>query len=209
MMQVTICGGGNAAHALAGLIAAREDCTVNVYAPYAGEAQSLREGIATRGGIAAITPKGTVFGRPSHVSADPAAVLPGSRLVLLAVPAFAHEIILREIAPHLDDGAWIGALPARGGFDWCIEDILCRGALRPRSGQAGERRSFCERETGRQGDKVTFTFVKGLQPTVRLVSPSPCLLVTSAPPHLCISAFFGLQTLPWACRIRQYGQEVA
>ncbi|OQY18319.1 MAG: hypothetical protein B6I34_10915 [Anaerolineaceae bacterium 4572_32.1] len=52
-----------------------------------------------------------------------------------------------------DDGAWVGAMPARGGFDYCAAQILS--------------------EHGR--DDV---------------------------------GLFGLQTLPWACRIREYGQIV-
>jgi len=162
-MQVTICGGGNAAHALAGLIAAREGWAVNVYAPYGDEAQRWREGIAARGGIAVATPAGTLVGRPARVSAHPAEVVPGSQLVFLALPAFAHETTLRAIAPHLDREVTIGALPARGGFDWCAADVLGSGGAEERRGR-GESR-------------------------LRVV--------------------FGLQTLPWACRLTTYGQEVA
>jgi hypothetical protein len=152
-MQITICGGGNAAHTLAGLIAARQGFKVNVYTPLNDEARRWRQGIAAQGGIALVSHEGTLVGRPHHVSDDPAAVVPGSQLVLLALPAFAHEIILHDIAPHLDDGSWVGALPARGGFDWCVNNIL----------------------------KTTSKSI----------------------------TIFGLQTLPWACRIQGYGQKVA
>jgi hypothetical protein len=33
-MQITICGGGNAAHTLAGLMAAQQEVRVNVYTPF-------------------------------------------------------------------------------------------------------------------------------------------------------------------------------
>ncbi len=168
-MQVTVCGGGNAAHALAGLIAARRDWTVNVYAPYGDEAQRWREGIAARNGIAVVTSGGTRTGRPHRVSADPVEVMPGSGLVLLAVPAFAHELILHDIAPYLDENAWVGALPARGGFDWCATEV---------------RRSRGAREQGSRGAEV-----QGSKGELFLV-------------------VFGLQTLPWACRLTTYGQEV-
>jgi hypothetical protein len=159
-MQVTICGGGNAAHALASLIAARTDWAVNVYAPYGDETHRWRQGIAARGGIAAVTSDGTVLGRPARISANPAEVVPGSRLVLLALPAFAHEITLRGIAAHLGEGAWVGAFPARGGFDWCVAHVLASSGV-------GKQR------------------IKGSS-----------------------IAVFGLQTLPWACRLTAYGQEV-
>ena len=152
-MQITICGGGNGAHALAGLISAKQDYRVNVYTPLSDEAQRWRQGIEAGGGITLVSRDGTLVGRPHRVSEDPSSVIPGSQLLLLSLPAFAHEVILRGIAPYLDDSVWIGALPARGAFDWCARDVL-----------------------GGEG--------------------KPLVL-------------FGLQTLPWACRIREYGREVA
>ena len=153
-MQITICGGGNAAHALAGLIASRREYTVNVYAPYGDEAEQWRKGIEARGGIALVSHDGsTQMGRPERVSGNPDDVVPGSRVVLLSLPAFAHQTTFGDIAPYVEEGAWVGALPARGGLDWCGSSLL----------------RF-------EGKSVVV---------------------------------FGLQTLPWACRIREYGQEVA
>ena len=91
--------------------------------------------------------------RPRRVSADPAEVVPGSDVVVLVLPAFAHEDTLRQIVPFLDEGAWVGAVPARGGFDYAAARVL--------------------EAHGRED--------------VRL---------------------FGLQTLPWACRVQAYGQVV-
>jgi hypothetical protein len=79
---------------------------------------------------------------------------------LLGLPAFAHELTLREIAAHLDDNTSVGAFPARGGFDWCAVDVL---------GSTGAE-----------------------EPTINRKPP----------------AVFGLQTLPWACRLTRYGEEV-
>jgi hypothetical protein len=73
-------------------------------------------------------------------------------MVILAMPAFAHESTLREIAPYLEEGSLVGALAARGCFDLCAWEVL--------------------------KDKVDKV------------------------------AIFGLQTLPWACRIKHYGREV-
>lgn len=152
MMIITICGGGNAAHTLAGLLGSKPDVRVNLYLPLAGEERRWQEGIKTNGGIAVHFPDGVSIGRPHKVSANPAEVLPGSEIVLLALPAFAHETILRDIASYLKRGSWIGALPARGGFEWCGLDCL-----------------------GQQIDSL---------------------------------AVFGLQTLPWACRIERFGHSV-
>jgi NAD/NADP octopine/nopaline dehydrogenase, alpha-helical domain len=151
-MQVTVCGGGNAAHALVGLLAAQGSHRVNVYLSFESEARLWQAGIASQGGIEVLKRGATRLGRPHAVSCDPSQVLPGSQLVLLALPAFAHQSVLQQIAPHLDGGARLGAIPARGAFDLCAWDAL--------------------------GEK--------------------CFSLT----------LFGLQSLPWACRIVEYGRSV-
>jgi hypothetical protein len=125
---------------------------VKVYSPFRNEVEQWQVGVAARGGIAVVSTAGTRVGRPQCISHDPAATVPGSQLVLLSLPAFAHHRMLSEIAPYLDDGTWVGGLPARGGLDWCARSVL-----------------------GNHGKSAVI---------------------------------FGLQTLPWACRIRHYGQEV-
>jgi len=152
VVKVTICGGGNGAQALACIAARNLGCAVDVYAPLAGEAARLADGIAAHDGLEVC---GALQARahPHCVSANPEEVIPGSGMVVLVLPAFAHEEILGQIAPYLDDGAWVGAIPARGGFDYCAARVL--SSLGPRD--------------------------------VRI---------------------FGLQTLPWACRIQEYGRVV-
>lgn len=149
-MQITVCGGGNAAHTSAGILAARVEHQVHVYAPFGDEAQRWQQGIAS-GGLTVASPDGSIVGHPHKISSDPAEVIPGSHMVLIALPAFAHESTLREIEPYLEEDVLVGSLAARGCFDLCARDVL--------KAKAG---------------KVTI---------------------------------FGLQTLPWACRIKQYGRE--
>jgi hypothetical protein len=151
-MQVTVCGGGNAAHALVGLLAAQGRYIVNVYLTFESEAQRWQAGIASRGGIEVLRRDGSVLGRPHLVSSDPSKVMPGAHLVILALPAFAHQAVLEEIAPYLDNEAWVGAIPARGCFDLCAREVL-------------------------REKRFSLTI-------------------------------FGVQSLPWACRITEYGQSV-
>ncbi len=150
--KITVCGGGNGAQTLVPIAARNLGCPVDIYAPFADEAERLRAGMAAHGGLEVT---GAVQGkaRPRRVSADPAEVVPGSNVVVLVLPAFAHESTLRQIVPFLDEGAWVGAMPARGGFDYCAAQILA------------------------QHDRQDV-------------------------------GLFGLQTLPWACRIHQYAQVV-
>lgn len=151
-MQITICGGGNAAHTATGLLSAREEHQVNVYLSFEQEADRWRAGIAAQGGMKVNRSGDSILGTPDKISTNAAEVIPGSELVLLALPAFAHESILQQIGPHIDDGTLVGALAARGCFDLCVMDIL-----------------------GTKSETITQ---------------------------------FGLQTLPWACRIKEYGREV-
>ena len=158
-MNVTICGGGNASHALAALLSSRPDMDVRVYSPFQDEAQRWQKNLASevgqagRGFMTAKTRDGLIYGQPRLVSADPKQVVPGTQLILLALPAFAHQDVMRSFLPFIDRQVVIGALPARGGFDWECKDVF-QGYL----------------------DSVSF---------------------------------FGMQTLPWACRIERFGAAVS
>jgi len=153
-MHITICGGGNAAHTLVALLGHREDIHVRVFAPYGNEAEQWRLGTAHHGGILAHTPQGPVLGRPVRISPYPDDVIPGADIVILALPAFVHRVTLEAIIPYIRPQAWLGALPARNGFLWEVQDVF--------------------KHLGRKPDITVF----------------------------------GLQTLPWACRVRVFGQEV-
>ena len=77
------------------------------------------------GGLTAVFSDGSrLVCRPDVVTADPALAGRGADLLLLALPSFAHEAILQALAPHLPGDAWIGALPARGGFEWLAHSLL-------------------------------------------------------------------------------------
>jgi hypothetical protein len=151
-IQITICGGGNASHTLVGLLSSWEELSVRVYTPFNDEAVRWQDAIQKNDGITVNTPNGIIQGRPKAIYSDPGSAIAGSELILLALPAFAHEPILRQIAAYIPPGAWVGALPARGGFDLCARDAL-----------------------------------------KELISDI---------------TIFGFQTLPWACRIQEFGRQV-
>jgi hypothetical protein len=150
MLHVTVCGAGNAAHVLLPVLATTHAVRTTVFAPLAEEATRWSACLGAAGVVTAVLPDGQLLaGRPALVTSEPAAAAAGSDLVLLALPAFAHEPVLAALAPYLPATARICALPARGGFDWLVRRVL----------------------PGHQG------------------------------------AILGLQTLPWACRIRTWGQQ--
>lgn len=149
--QITICGGGNGAHVLTA-IAAYKGIKVNIYTPYGEEAQILAEGVLENNGIEAVGNFGKIKGYPNKISANPEDVIPGSQLIVIVTPAFAHERIIKDILPYTEDNAYLGTMPARSGFEFSTLDIV-------------------EKE------------------------------------HRKIN-IFSFQTLPWACRIREYSKKV-
>lgn len=151
-MHILICGGGNAAHTLAGILASRPDNHINVFLSFPEEAERWKQGLALGGGMRVRNRESQLLGNPHLVSSNAQVAAAHAQLVLLALPAYAHEAVLGQLAPHLEPGVWIGALPARGAFDLCARQAL---------GKLAER----------------------------------CVI-------------FGLQTLPWACRIEVFGQSV-
>jgi hypothetical protein len=132
MTQVTICGGGNLGHALAGWLAARiKGIRVHVLLSGQERVSHWETGIARQNGILVIAPEETRCGRPELVTADPAKAVRGSRVIIFALPAFLHQVTLAKVAPFVDAGALVGAIPAHGGFQWGAERAFKGMATKP------------------------------------------------------------------------------
>jgi len=114
---LTICGGGNAGHALAVVISKHARAHVDWLVGSAEKADLLRRGIA-RGGLRSTGVITAEADRLRTISADPAEVIPNADFVLLAVPAFAHTAVLGRIGMHVGDRTYVGCLPTRGGFEF-------------------------------------------------------------------------------------------
>lgn len=107
MLSVAICGDGPIAHSLAAACGARgwpPRWLVPDPAPWGRRLSSL-------------WPDGSRRSTPiAVVTDDPAAALAGAELVFLCVPHAAIDATLRRIAPYVDSGALVGAVPGFGGF---------------------------------------------------------------------------------------------
>ncbi|HXF01015.1 MAG TPA: NAD/NADP octopine/nopaline dehydrogenase family protein [Solirubrobacterales bacterium] len=114
---ITICGGGNAGHALAVVLSQRFTAHVDwlVSSP---ERADLLHGGRSRDGLRSTGVIQAEADRLRTISSDPAEVIPNADMVLLAVPAFAHAEVLRRIGTHLGDETPVGCLPTRGGFEF-------------------------------------------------------------------------------------------
>lgn len=150
---ITICGGGNAAHAVIPIIRNNFSGKLNLFLPYGDEVAHFKKLIEEKRFITATIGEKKLYGRPDKVSKFAKDVCKEADLILMPLPAFAHEPTLLQIAPFLKEEVIIGAIPARSGFEYAALKIL----------------------EDNKKEKVNI---------------------------------FGMQTLPWACRIKEYASKV-
>jgi hypothetical protein len=150
---IAICGGGNATHAIVPIIQNNFSGKINLFLPYKDEANHFQKLIDEKRFLTAIIKDKKIYGRPDKVSKFAEEVCQEADLILLPLPAFAHEQTLLQVVPFLKEEAIIGAIPARSGFEYAALKIL----------------KDCKKE------KIKI---------------------------------FGMQTLPWACRIKKYSTSV-
>ncbi len=150
---MTICGGGNAAHAMIPIIRNHFSDKINLFLPYGNEANHFQKLIDEKRFLTATIRDKKIYGRPDKVSKFAKDVCREADLILMPLPAFAHESTLLQIAPFLKSEAIIGAIPARSGFEYAALKIL--------------------KDNKKEKVKI-----------------------------------FGMQTLPWACRIKEYASKV-
>ncbi|MBA7537560.1 Opine dehydrogenase [subsurface metagenome] len=149
----TICGGGNAAHAMIPIIRNHFSGKINLFLPFGDEANHFQKLIDEKKLLTAIMGDKEIYGRPNKVSKFAKEVCKEADLILMLLPAFAHEKTLQHIMPFLKEEAIIGAIPARSGFEYAALKIL--------------------KDNKKEKIKI-----------------------------------FGMQTLPWACRIKEYASKV-
>lgn len=150
---ITICGGGNATHAIIPILRKHFHGSIRLFLSFKNELDQFNHLMTSNRDIKAIYGSETFFGSPDIVSDNPEEACLYSDLILLPLPAFAHESVLKKITPFVIENGIIGAIPARGGFEFSSLSIL----------KENEREDI---------------------------------------------AIFGMQTLPWACRIKEYARQV-
>lgn len=122
-INVTVCGGGNAAHIAAGMFA-KNGADVNLFFSFEEEAAKFKKACDAAGGVTVTTKDGSYTGMPKVISAKAEEAIPQADVIVMIVPAFAHEPILKQIAPHLKKGAFVGAIPGPGAFDLIATHVL-------------------------------------------------------------------------------------
>ena len=151
--NLLICGCGNGMHALLPVAIENSGCRVNVYTPFADEAERFNEAVRHTGGIRICGCSQSPRYKPFLATADAERAARDTDMVLMVLPAFAHGDVLKQLAPYLREGIIVGAMPARSGLEF-----------------------------------------------------QACRILADA--NLSEFTVFGLQTLPWACRLKAFGSEV-
>jgi len=103
---------------------ADQGATVNLFFSFEEEAKNFAVGCKANDGVT-VEAKNEIFkGKPNVITHLPELAIPDADIVLMIVPAFAHESICRQIAPFLKQGAFVGAIPGPGAFDLLAKHTL-------------------------------------------------------------------------------------
>ncbi|CAI2182950.1 12036_t:CDS:1 [Funneliformis geosporum] len=114
---ITIVGGGNCSHIMAGLFGSNPNYEVRLLTrrPKEWNSQITVEFKLNK-------PK--VIGKIAKISSDPLKVIPGSQWIIISSPVSAHLDILRNIAPFVSPGSYLGTIFAQGGFQYKVKQAF-------------------------------------------------------------------------------------
>nr|CAH17650.1 alanopine dehydrogenase [Arenicola marina] len=126
--RLLICGGGNGAHAYAGIASSKKNVEVRVLTLYSDEAERWTNAMENHDFVVNFDcggkHNGEIRAKPSMVSKDPAEVALGCNVIVIVVPAFAHEQYLRALEPYIQPGTIIVGMPGQAGFEFACWGIL-------------------------------------------------------------------------------------
>lgn len=136
-MQVLLCGCGNAVHVLASYLGGSTPTNKSSNCPNEsefefkvnilslGHCSRLVSNVPADGYIRCVNDLGDdTYGKANIISSDPAEAVPGSNMILFALPTDRHEMYLKAMLPYIKEGTYIGSMPGEGGFDLCVRNVL-------------------------------------------------------------------------------------
>lgn len=127
-VRVLICGTGNGAHALAGILASRANTEVVVLALNSDKARQWRDRMHSDPLTVTARQKDGDWteyrGRPFLITDHPEEAARGSSVIIFALPAFRHWTYLTALEPYIEDGCLIVGLPGQNGFEFDVRKVL-------------------------------------------------------------------------------------
>jgi len=113
---VLVCGGGNGAQVVTGLLATRYKTIAVSF--FGDEAAKWRTALGNDS--FELTVEGAavskIVSKPAGITNDPS-VAKDADVIILAVPSFAHGEYFEKFAPYMKPGTIVGVMPARSGGD--------------------------------------------------------------------------------------------
>ena len=125
MNWVTVCGGGNGAHALIGtILLSDQENNVRLYLPIEDERKRFEDAVHAHSEFVrhADGKRHSVASKRIQVTGNAQAAADSS-VIIIAVPAFAHEDVLSQLAPYIG-GKIVAVLPARSGLEFQARQIF-------------------------------------------------------------------------------------
>lgn len=122
-LNITICGGGNGAHACAALLSLKGH-NINIFSPIAKEAEIINANYARNGGLDATIEGRRITGiQINSISCDPIVIRDAS-IIFVIVPAYAHKTLFKYISKNMNPNALIVVLPSRGLIELDLQTFL-------------------------------------------------------------------------------------
>ncbi|TRX66232.1 NAD/NADP octopine/nopaline dehydrogenase family protein [Carboxylicivirga sp. M1479] len=113
---ICICGGGNLGHTFSAILGSNNDLTVKLLTRKPNKWNNTIEGINEE--------QNKIIGKIDSISHLSSEVIPGADLILVSLPCFAREELLRDISPYISQNTIIGCLPGYGNFELQASNIL-------------------------------------------------------------------------------------
>jgi len=115
-MVIGICGGGNIAHCLIGILGSNQANKVRLLTrkPEQWENQIRVKNLEGD----------NLLGELDLVSDDPSLIIPECDLIILALPSQARESLIKQIAPFIANDTWVGSFPGMGNFELICHKYL-------------------------------------------------------------------------------------
>ena len=107
-MNITVCGGGNEGHVVAGYLASHGNNKVSLFTSQPRKWNNIIE-ISDINGELFKASLDTISNKPQDV-------IPAAEIVIICVPGYAMHNVLSKIAPYLNKKAWVGTIVSSTGF---------------------------------------------------------------------------------------------
>lgn len=117
VLKVCVVGAGNIGHYLMALIGANDWIKVNVLT-------SNADGFSDTVSSVNVTTGEVTSGRVDIVSTDPADVIPGSQMIIFAVPSNGYQTWADAVFPYVSDSTILGFMPGSGGPEFVFKKFI-------------------------------------------------------------------------------------